>query len=58
MPKDYHELPRLADSISYIYAEHAIIEQDDSSIMLIQKNGRVPLPILQRLVFFWDREPA
>ena len=45
MPKDYHELPRLADSISYIYAEHAIIEQNDSSIMLIQKNGKVPLPV-------------
>jgi len=45
MPKDFHELPRLADSISYIYAEHAIIEQNDSSIMMIQSNGKIPLPI-------------
>ena len=45
MPKDFHELPRLADSISYIYAEHAIIEQSDSSIMLIRKDGKIPLPI-------------
>ena len=45
MPKDLHELPRLSDSISYIYAEHAIIEQSDSSVVMIQKDGRVPLPI-------------
>lgn len=45
MPKDLHELPRLSDSISYIYAEHAIIEQNDSSIMMMQKDGKIPLPI-------------
>ena len=29
MPKDLRELPKLRDSISYIYLEHAIIEQED-----------------------------
>ncbi len=45
MKKDFHELPKLRDSISYIYVEHAIIERSDSSIMLIQKSGRTPIPI-------------
>ena len=45
MPKDLHELPKLRDSISYLYIEHAVIEQDDSSIVFIQKDGRVPVPI-------------
>lgn len=45
MPKDLHELPKLRDSISYLYFEHAIIEQDDSSIVVIQEDGRIPVPI-------------
>lgn len=45
MPKDYHELPKLRDSISYLYIEHAVIEQDDSSIVLLQEDGRIPVPI-------------
>ena len=45
MPKDLHELPKLRDSISYLYFEHAIIEQEDSSIVVIQEEGRIPVPI-------------
>ena len=45
MPKDLHELPKLRDSISYLYFEHAVIEQDDSSIVVIQEDGRIPVPI-------------
>ena len=45
MPKDLHELPRLSDSISYIYVEHCIIEQQDSSIVILKKDGRIPIPI-------------
>ena len=30
---DYQSLPRLRDSISYVYCEHAIVEQEDSSIV-------------------------
>lgn len=43
--KDFQELPRLRDSISYIYLEHAIIEQDDQSIVAICKDGRIPIPV-------------
>lgn len=43
--KDLQELPKLRDSISYIYLEHAIIEQDDLSIVAICKDGRIPIPV-------------
>ena len=45
MPKDLHELPKLRDSISYIYLEHAVIEQEDSSITVIREDGRIPIPV-------------
>lgn len=43
--KDLQELPKLRDSITYIYFEHAIIEQDTQSIVAIRKDGRVPIPV-------------
>lgn len=45
MPKDMQELPKLRDSVSFIYIEHAIIEQDALSIVAIQKDGRIPIPV-------------
>jgi CRISPR-associated protein Cas1 len=45
MSKDLHELPKLRDSMSYIYVEHAIIEQDNLSIMVIKEDGKIPIPI-------------
>ena len=45
MNNDLQALPKLRDSISYIYLEHAIIEQNDSSIVAIQKDGHIPIPI-------------
>jgi CRISPR-associated protein Cas1 len=44
MPKDLHILPRVRDSWSYLYVEHAVIEQDDKSIASIDKNGRTKIP--------------
>lgn len=43
--KNLQELPKLSDSISYLYIEHAIIEQNDTAIVAIQKDGRIPIPI-------------
>lgn len=43
--KNLQELPKLRDSISYLYIEHAIIEQNDTAIVAIRKEGRVPIPI-------------
>lgn len=45
MPIDYHELPKLRDSLSYCYIEHAVIDRKDSAIEYIQKDGRVMVPI-------------
>lgn len=43
--KDLQELPKLRDSVSYIYLEHAVIEQDNASVVAVQKDGRIPIPI-------------
>ncbi len=42
---DYQSLPKLRDSISYIYIEHAVIEQENSSIVAIRQDGRIPVPV-------------
>ena len=43
--KNLRALPKLRDSISYAYIEHAVVEQDASSIIMIPKDGRIPLPV-------------
>lgn len=45
MPKDLHSLPKLRDSLTYIYLEKAVIEQDAMSIVSIQGTHRTPIPI-------------
>ena len=45
MNTDFQSLPKLKDSISYVYIEHAIIEQEDSSIVAIQSDGKTPIPV-------------
>ncbi|MFW9877907.1 MAG: type I-E CRISPR-associated endonuclease Cas1e [Candidatus Thorarchaeota archaeon] len=42
--KDLHELPRVKDSLSYIYIEHAKIRQDGHSIAIYNKQGVTPVP--------------
>lgn len=42
--KDLHALPRIADSISFLYIEKASIEQDAFSVTAFRKNERVPIP--------------
>lgn len=43
--QDLHELPKLRDSLSYVYTEHAIIDRKDASIEFIQEAGRTQLPV-------------
>lgn len=43
--QNFEELPRLKDSISYLYIEHAVIQQDNLSIVAIDQNGTTPIPI-------------
>lgn len=45
MPKDLHSLPKLRDSLTYIYIEKAVIEQDATSIVSVQGTRRTPIPI-------------
>ena len=35
----------LEDRIEYIYIEHAVVEQDDSSVCIIQGKNKTPVPI-------------
>ena len=45
MPKDLQRLPKLRDSLSFLYIEHAIIEQDELSIKIIRADGQVSVPV-------------
>ncbi len=45
MAKDLRELPKLRDSISYLYIEHAVIERENSSIIMICEDGKIPVPV-------------
>lgn len=44
MKNDLRELPKFRDSLSYLYVEHVIVEQDNKSIMLIDKEGKTQVP--------------
>lgn len=43
--QDLHELPKLRDSISYLYVEHAILDRKDSAVEFIKKEGRTLVPV-------------
>jgi CRISPR-associated protein Cas1 len=43
--RDLHELPKLRDSISYLYIEHAIVDRKDYAIEYIDKEGHVLVPV-------------
>ena len=45
MVRDLRELPKLRDSISFLYFEHAVISQQDTSIVVINNDGKIPVPI-------------
>jgi CRISPR-associated protein Cas1 len=42
--QDLHELPKLRDSLSYVYVEHAIVDRDQHAIELVSKTGRTLVP--------------
>lgn len=44
MTKDYRDLPKIRDSLSYIYLEHAKIEQDGKSITAYDYAGKTKIP--------------
>lgn len=42
--RDLHLLPKTRDSLSFLYIEHARVEQDDRAIAITDASGRVPVP--------------
>lgn len=42
---DFHDLPKLRDSLSYLYVEHAIIDKNQNAIEYIREDGRVLVPV-------------
>jgi len=43
--QDYHILPKLRDSLSYLYIEHAVIQRYRQSVEKVDQEGRIALPI-------------
>jgi len=42
--QDLHELPKLADSLTYLYVEHVVVEQKAKAIELFDKDGATLVP--------------
>lgn len=42
--RDLHLLPKTRDSLSFLYVEHARIDQHDRAIAIVDRSGRVPVP--------------
>jgi CRISPR-associated protein Cas1 len=42
--KDLHILPKVRDGWSYLYIEHAKVEQDSNAIKIIDRQGTTPVP--------------
>jgi len=43
--RDLHLLPKLKDSLSYLYVEHAVLERRDNALLVLQETGRTPVPV-------------
>lgn len=42
---DFHLLPQLRDSLSYLYIEHAIVDRKLNAIEYMQADGRIMVPV-------------
>ena len=43
--QDLHSLPKLRDSLSYAYAERAVVQRYRNAVELVDENGKVALPV-------------
>ena len=50
--RDLHELPKLRDSLSYLYVEHAVLNQKSKAIELFREEGTARVPIADLSVLF------
>ncbi|MDW8006242.1 MAG: type I-E CRISPR-associated endonuclease Cas1e [Thermomicrobium sp.] len=44
MVETLHVLPKVRDSLSYLYVEHCRIEQDGKAVALFDQRGKTPIP--------------
>jgi CRISPR-associated protein Cas1 len=42
--KNLHELPKFGDKLSYLYVEHAVVDQEDKAIAFHQADGTTHVP--------------
>lgn len=42
--KDLRQLPKLRDSLSYLYVEHCRVDREEQSIAILDADGRTPVP--------------
>jgi CRISPR-associated protein Cas1 len=42
--RDLHLLPKVRDSLSFLYVEHARIEQDEQAVAVYDADGKTPVP--------------
>jgi CRISPR-associated protein Cas1 len=43
--QDLHLLPKLRDSLSYLYVEHAVLEKRDGALLVLQETGKTAIPV-------------
>ena len=43
--QDYHILPKLRDSLSYVYVERAVVQRYRNAVELVDEKGKVAVPI-------------
>jgi CRISPR-associated protein Cas1 len=41
---DLHELPKIRDSLSYLYVEHAVVQRHEKAVEYVNKDGQVHIP--------------
>lgn len=45
MMKDLHELPKLRDSLSYFYVEHAVVQRYQQAVEIVNQEGETHIPV-------------
>lgn len=43
--KDLHILPKLRDSLSYLYVEQAVVQRKQNAVEALDDDGRLPIPV-------------
>lgn len=50
--QNLRELPKLRDSLSYLYVEHAILDKKQQAVEFVKKEGRTLIPVANLSVLF------